>query len=115
MYLTLYMPGPNYWTCMYSTLPPAVPPSLSPCPGGGGLIQDEDSGIVVAVEEVEVLHVYHLLRQLPQEDGVAGLDALVLTEGRGEGREGEREGRRDIYVLFRSPTIMIVLVHFTCT
>ena len=58
---------------------------VSPGPGWGWLIQDEEGGVVVAMEEMEVLHIAHSLTEVPQRYGVAGLDVMVLT-----GRERER-------------------------
>ena len=59
-------------------------PLNSPGPGWGGFIQYEESGVVVAMEELDVLHTAHPLTQVSQRHSVAGLDVVVLTvPGRG--------------------------------
>ena len=54
---------------------------VSPSPGGGWLVEDEECGVVVAMEELEVLDIAHSLTEISQADGVAGLDVMVLTAG----------------------------------
>lgn len=68
---------------------------VSPCPGRCGLIQDKHCGAVVAMQKVEIFHVAHRLRQVPQTDGVAGLNVTVIT---GPGQcSGQRYIHRCVY------------------
>ena len=50
-----------------------------PGPGGRGLIEDEEGGVVVAMQELDVLDRAHPLTEVSQTDGVASLDIMVLT------------------------------------
>lgn len=61
----------------------------SPRPGLVGLEEDEEGGLVVAVEELHVDDVEELLVQLPHVDDVAGQEAGLLPGG-GERGGGER-------------------------
>ena len=50
-----------------------------PCPGWRGLIEKENSGVVVAVQKVKVFDVGDLLRQTLQADRIAGQDILLFS------------------------------------
>ena len=56
--------------------------NVSPSPGGGWFVEDEEGGAVVAVEELNILDTAHPLTQVPQRHGVAGLDVVGLTASR---------------------------------
>ena len=73
----------------------------SPSPGGGGLVEDEEGGVVVAVQELDVLDAAHPLTQVSQSDGVAGLYVVVLTVCR--------------HACMHVHVYIYVYIHCTCT